>query len=87
MNAIESFDVELADTGDGLTVAVRGGGETKVYALPGRDQGDFAKFQAELAADFGTRPPESPVAHASEAEDPPWRPLLTENINPKILAG
>jgi GH43 family beta-xylosidase len=84
---IPSFDVELADTGDGLTVAVRGGGRTKVYALPGRDQGDFAKFQTELAIDFGTRPPESPVAHASDADDPPWRPLLTENIHPKILAG
>jgi len=87
MTEIPSFDVELTDTGDGLTVAVRGGGKTKVYALPGRDQGDFARFQAELATDFGTRPPESPVAHASDVDDPPWRPLLTENIHPKILAG
>jgi len=87
MTTIDNFDVELADTGEGLTVAVRGGGKTKVYALPGRNQGDFARFQAELAADFGTRPPESPVAYASDADDPPWRPLLTENIHPKILAG
>jgi GH43 family beta-xylosidase len=84
---IPAFDVELADTGEGLTIAVRGDGKTRVYALPGREQGDFAQFQAELAADFGTRPPESPVAHGSEADDPPWRPLLTENIHPKIFAG
>jgi GH43 family beta-xylosidase len=87
MTDIDNFDVELADTGDGLTIAVRGGGKTKVYALSGRVQGDFAQFQAELAAEFGTRPPETPVAHASDADDPPWRPLLTENIHPKILAG
>jgi len=84
---IPSIDVEFADIGDGLTIAVRGGGKTRVYALPSRDQADFAKFQAQLAADFGTRPPESPVALASDAEDPPWQPLLTENLNPKILSG
>jgi GH43 family beta-xylosidase len=84
---IPAFDVEFADTGDGLTIAVRGGGKTKVYALAGREQGDFAEFQAKLAVDFGTRPPESPVARASDADDPPWRALLTENIHPKILAG
>jgi len=87
MTGIPAFEVEIADTGEGLTIAVRGGGRTKVYALGGREQGDFAQFQAELAADFGTRPPESPVAPASDADDPPWRPLLTTNIHPKILAG
>ena len=81
------FDVELADDGDGLTIAVRGGGRTKVYALPGRDQGDFAKFFTELAEDFGTRPPERPAASSTDSDDPPWRPLLTANIHPKILAG
>ena len=87
MTAIPRFDVELADNGEGLTIAVRGGGATKIYALAGRDQGDFSKFYAGLAADFGTRPPESPASVSSGAQDPPWRPLLTENISPKILAG
>ena len=81
------FDVELADAGDGLTIAVRGGGMTKVYALPDRGQGDFVRFFEELSADFGTRPAENPVSVSSESDDPPWRPLLTENIHPKILAG
>jgi GH43 family beta-xylosidase len=81
------FDVELADAGEGLTIAVRGGGQTKVYALSGRDQGDFARFFDELSADFGTRPAENAAAVSSDAEDPPWRPLLTENVHPKILAG
>ena len=81
------FEVELADDGEGLTIAVRGGGKTKVYALPGRDQGDFFLFYAQLAEDFGTRPAENPAAIAGDSDDPPWRPLLTENVHPKILAG
>jgi GH43 family beta-xylosidase len=84
---IPSFDVELADKGDGLTIAVRGGGVTKVYELSGRGQADFHRFQAELSQDFGTRPPELPVTRPADSDDPPWRPLLTESIHPKILSG
>jgi GH43 family beta-xylosidase len=83
----DSFDVELADIGDGLTIAVRGGGTTKVYSLEGRDQAHFIAFFDELAADFGTRPAVALVSAESDVEDPPWRPLLTENVHPKILAG
>ena len=81
------FDVELADNGPGMTIAVRGGGATKIYALDGREQSDFLQFQADLARDFGTRPPENPASLASDFDDPPWRPLLRENIHPKILSG
>ncbi|MGI8706445.1 MAG: glycoside hydrolase family 43 protein [Sphingomicrobium sp.] len=86
-NSTQHFDVELADDGEGLTIAVRGGGRTKVYALEGRDQGDFVRFFDELAADFGTRPAENAAAVSSPSDDPPWRPLLTESIHPKILSG
>lgn len=81
------FEVELADSGDGLTIAVRSGEKTKVYSLAGRDQGDFLQFYAQLADDFGTRAPEPKAAAGSNCEDPPWRPLLTTNIHPKILGG
>jgi hypothetical protein len=87
MTEIPSFDVELADVGEGLTIAVRGGGTTKVYSLDGRDQGHFIAFFDELAADFGTRPAVALVSAESDAEDPPWRPLLTENVHPRIFAG
>jgi GH43 family beta-xylosidase len=83
----DTFDVELADSGDALTIAVHYEGVTKVYTLPGCDQADFARFYAELAKDFGTRPPEALAAAGSDAEDPPWRPLLTTNIHPRILSG
>jgi arabinan endo-1,5-alpha-L-arabinosidase len=81
------FDVELTDEDDGLTIAVHGGGETKVYALEGREQGDFIRFFDQLAADFGTRPAVTAAAISSTSDDPPWRPLLTETIHPAILSG
>lgn len=81
------FEVEIAEKGAGLRVAVRAGGATTVYALAGRDQPHFLQFQADLARDFGTRAPESPASTVARGDDPPWRPLLTENIHPKILSG
>jgi len=87
MTQSTSFDVEIADRGEGLTIAVRSGGATKVYVLQGREQGDFLRFQSDLARDFGTRPPENPASLEVDGDDPPWRPLLTENIHPKILSG
>jgi GH43 family beta-xylosidase len=83
----DTFDVELADNGGGLTIAVRNGGATKVYALPGTDQGDFVRFFDELSADFGTRRAENAAIISADSDDPRWRPLLTENVHPKILAG
>jgi beta-xylosidase len=56
--------------------------------VPTATQQDFSLFFRELAADFGTRMPhlfeealEHPAPHIT------WRPLLTENISPRILVG
>lgn len=87
MTRAPTFDVELADDGAGLRIAVRGGGTTKVYSLSGRGQADFLRFHADLATDFGTRPPENRATIAADSKDPPWRPLLTENVHPGILSG
>ncbi len=81
------FDVEAADTGQGVTIAVRGFGHTKVYELRATDQADFAAFYDELAADFGTRPLIKTPKLPPVAPEPPWRPLLTENISETILCG
>lgn len=80
------FDVEAAEQGIGLTIAVRRGGRTQVYSLAAIDQADFFSFYAGLARDFGTRPPRALTQHSS-ADDPPWQPLLTESLSPKILSG
>ena len=82
-----TFDVEAADTGQGVTIAVRGYGRTKVYALEATDQADFAGFYARLASDFGTRPLVKTPRLPPDAAEPPWRALLTENLSDSILAG
>ncbi|HET7316775.1 MAG TPA: glycoside hydrolase family 43 protein [Sphingomicrobium sp.] len=82
-----TFDVEAADAGRGVTIAVRSGGRTQVYTLEGADQEHFANFYSELARDFGTRPLIKTPKLAPDTPEPPWRPLLTENLSPKILAG
>jgi len=82
-----TFDIEAADTGEGLAIAVRGAGTTRVYSLEGTDQEHFASFYAELARDFGTRPLVKTAKLPADAPEPPWRPLLTENISHRILSG
>lgn len=81
-----TFDIEAAQEGDGLRFAVRSGGHTKVYSLPSSSQADFIGFYAELARDFGTRAPHA-VTDEVGGDDPPWRPLLTDNIGDKVLFG
>jgi hypothetical protein len=86
VNHAPSFDIEAADTGDGVTIAVRGFGKTRVDTLQATDQADFAGFYAELARDFGTRPLVKTPKLPPDAPEPPWQPLLTENISEHILA-
>lgn len=82
-----TFDIEAAETGDGLTIAVRCGGETRVYTLDGIDQEHFASFHARIARDFGTRALVKTAHLPADAPEPPWQPLLTENLSETILAG
>jgi arabinan endo-1,5-alpha-L-arabinosidase len=85
-----SFEVEPVANGAGTRLAVSraGGGETRRYHIAGGEQHDYTAFFRELARDFGMRAPhqhEDPPAAAQE--EPDWRPLLTENLSPRILAG
>jgi arabinan endo-1,5-alpha-L-arabinosidase len=83
-----SFTVRAEAEGDGFRIDVAADGRSKSYAVPSDTQQDFSVFYRQLSEDFGTRMPhvfadvvEHPAAHI------PWRPLLTENIAPRILAG
>lgn len=82
------FDVQVSEEGDGFRIAVSDGGEIRRYFVPTATQQDFSIFYRELAYDFGTRVPH---LFAERIEHPPaamrWRPLLTENLHPQILAG
>lgn len=81
-----TFDIEAADEGAGVRIAVSAGGQSKTYALPNTLQPDYLDFYAQLARDFGTRPPRALIHHPTD-HDPDWQPLLTENVSPTILAG
>jgi len=87
--AVPSFEVEAAEQGDGFRIDVRdAAGEARTYRVPTGTQQDFSKFFQQLSRDFGTRMPDI-FAPAVERPAPTmhWRPLLTENVDPKILVG
>jgi len=84
-----SFTVEAEAVGDGFDIAVApSAGAPRTYRVPTGTQQDFSAFFRDLAADYGTR---IPHIYADAVEHPPasirWRPLLTENVHPKILVG
>ena len=86
---IPSFEVQAREEGEGFRIDVRAPrAESKTYFVPTDTQQDFAMFFRSLAADFGTR---EPHMFADAADQPvatiKWRPLLTENVHPQILAG
>ncbi|MEA3010634.1 MAG: hypothetical protein QOJ91_2326 [Sphingomonadales bacterium] len=89
-NARFAFEVDAVEEGEGSRIAVRGPatGELRVYQIPGGEQSDYAAFFRRLADDWGTRIPHA-FAEPCEAPeaDIEWRPLLTDNISPRILAG
>ena len=92
MNETESsaFEVEAVAEGEGsrLSVTRAGGGETRHYRLAGGEQQHYTQFYRQLARDFGMRMPHERHKPAlSGGGEPPWRPLLTENLSPRILAG
>ena len=84
-----SFTVNVAQHGDGFRITVLASDRrSKAYSVRTGTQQDFAAFYRELSHDFGTRLPHifaDPVKHPPPAFA--WRPLLTENIHPQILAG
>jgi hypothetical protein len=89
-NARFAFEVDAFEEGEGTRLDIRRAGfrESRTYRLPGGEQQDYAAFFAALAKDFGTRVPH---AFAQREPAPPgeiaWRPLLTDNVSPTILAG
>jgi arabinan endo-1,5-alpha-L-arabinosidase len=87
MNANQAFHVEAA-TGAATRLTVAQGGVSRDYEIPGGEHQDYLDFFRALAADFGTRSPhayEGPAA--SDGVEPDWRPLILENLSPRILAG
>jgi hypothetical protein len=87
---IMSFDVEASAEGEArlYRVGLAGSDERREYRLQGNDQADYTAFYRQLGADFGMRLPhvyEGPPE--AEGPEPHWRPLITANLTPRILAG
>jgi hypothetical protein len=81
------IDAAADDAATDFTVAL-GSGEPRRYRVGGGDQSDYSDFFRELCRDFGTRVPyiyEEP--EDAEADGLEWRPLITENLSDRILAG
>ncbi|HEY7959444.1 MAG TPA: family 43 glycosylhydrolase [Sphingomicrobium sp.] len=83
-----TFSVAPRHDGDGFRIDVGEDGRSHSYVVPTATQQDFTVFFGELSRDFGTR---MPHAYTRTKERPraafQWRPLLTENVDPKILVG
>jgi hypothetical protein len=61
---------------------------TRTYVTPGREAQHYYDLFRQLHGDFGTRLPHFYAPLADFPETPPhWRPLLTENVSHRILAG
>ena len=84
-----AFEVEAVAEGEGTRFLVREvGSAAREYRLTGGEQDDYTAFYEALARDFGTRGSHAHPDPAPAAEDAvPWRPLITENLSPKIHAG
>ena len=83
-----TFAVEATEQGDGFTLDVSpsDGSGVRRYTVLGPEPEAFAALFDALHADFGTRRPH----HAEPTADypaPPWRPLITANLHPRILSG
>lgn len=84
-----AFAVEGHDEGEGVRLDVRASdGRACSYSQPGREAEHYVALFAGLHRDFGTRQPHLAAEAPEFPETPPhWRPLLTTNVSPTILAG
>ena len=87
-NSSLAFKVDAVADGDAteFTVVPRGG-EPHRYRVPGGDPLHYELFFEELARDFDTRRPRQFDTVHPVGNEPPWRPLITNNLSPRILSG
>lgn len=83
-----SFFVDPTPAQEGFRISVKANGLDKAYLVATATQQDFSLFFRELSRDFQTRVPDI-FGHREESSSSAihWRPLLTENVHPRILVG
>jgi arabinan endo-1,5-alpha-L-arabinosidase len=83
-----SFEIDAVADGAGTRLTVSQEGRTQSYHLPDGEHTSYTMFFHQLAQDFGTRPPHGPSTPVIDTdEEPNWRPLIVENLNPRTTAG
>ena len=88
MSAALLFTVEATADGDATDFTVRAStGAEHRYRVHRGDPLDYEHFYDALAADFGTRTPRHEDQPRTPRDEPPWRPLITANLSPRILSG
>ena len=82
-----NFEVDAAEDGEKRIIRIAAP-KQRTYILPGNEQQHYSDFFRTLSQDFDARLPHI-FAKPTERPAPTicWRPLLTENIHPQILAG
>jgi GH43 family beta-xylosidase len=83
-----TFSVEAKADGEATTfdVTPSDGSAPRSYRVEGGEPSHYEAFYEELSRDFATRRPRHFDTVAPGAE-PPWRPLITDNLHPRILSG
>ena len=85
---IPHFDVVAKADGEATDFRVRfNDGEPRDYRVAGGDTVHYEHFFEELARDFGIRKPRHFEEVQPTGAEPPWRPLITDNLSPRILSG
>ncbi len=83
-----SFTVEAWSDGEATELRVTPSeGSARDYRIAGGDPEHYAAFYAELVGDFAIREPHEIEDWTPAPPDPRWRPLITDNLHPRILAG
>ena len=83
-----SFTITARADGEATALRVAPSrGEPREYRIAGGDPEHYAAFYAELSRDFGIRDPYRTERWQPGPPDPRWRPLIIDNIHPRILAG
>jgi arabinan endo-1,5-alpha-L-arabinosidase len=87
--SVEPFQVHAVEEGAGTRIRVAQGGVAREYRLPDDQHASYQSFYTELARDFGTLAPEVQAGPALDPDAPEsdWRPLIRENLSPRILCG
>lgn len=86
--ANQRFEIEPAGDGPGTRLTVTHAGRSQDYHLTAGEHQDYLSFYRSLARDFGTRVPHVYEARVpTEGPEPPWRPLILENLSPRTTAG